>query len=78
GTHELRAAREPAAHRPDALIGRPDAVELAGPQQLGQRAGVEAIGLRARLPDPGVARETTITRATCRSRIRAFSLYRRC
>ena len=54
--HELRPAREPPAHRADALIGRPHPVELARPQQLRQRARVEAIGLRARLADPGVAR----------------------
>ena len=53
---ELRAAREPAPHRADALVRRPDAVELAGPQQLGQRPGVEAVGLRSRLADAGVAR----------------------
>ena len=54
--HQLRAAREPAAHRADALIGRPHPVELPRPQQLGQRPRVEAIGLRARLADAGVAR----------------------
>jgi hypothetical protein len=39
-----------------ALIRRPHAVELAGRQQLGQRAGIEAVGLSAHLPDPGVGR----------------------
>jgi len=54
--NQLRAAREPAAHRADALIRRPHPVELTRPQQLGQCARVEPIGLRARLADAGVAR----------------------
>jgi hypothetical protein len=53
---QLRAAREPASHRADPLVGRPHPVELARPQQLGQRPGVKAIGLGPRLPDPGVTR----------------------
>ncbi len=53
---ELRAAREPAAHRADALVGRPHPIELARPQQPGQRARVETIGLRPGLADAGVAR----------------------
>ena len=69
---QLRAARQPAAHHPDALIRRPDPVELARPQQLGQRAGVEPVGLGPRLADAGVVGETTITRATWRSRMRAI------
>ncbi len=56
GAHELGAAREAPAHHAHALIRGPDAIELAGPQQLGQRARVEAICLRARLTDPGVGR----------------------
>ena len=31
-SHELRPAREPAPHRADALVGRPDPVELPGPR----------------------------------------------
>jgi len=56
GAHELGATGEPSAHHADALIRGPDTVELTGPQQLGQRAGVESVGLGARLPDPGVGR----------------------
>ena len=40
----------------DALIRRPHPIELTRPQQPGQRARVETIGLRARLADAGVAR----------------------
>ena len=36
---QLRSPREPAAHHPDTLIRRPDPVELARPQQLGQACG---------------------------------------
>ena len=50
------APREPPAHRADPLIRRPDAIELTRPEQLRQRPGVEAIGLRPRLADPGVTR----------------------
>ena len=72
--HELPAAREPAPHRADALVGHPDPVELPCPEQLRQRARVEAVGLRPRLADAGVADgETTITRATCGSMMRAIS-----
>src|SRR5215211_4681667 len=53
---QLRPAREPPAHRADPLIGRPDALQLSRPQQPRQRPRVEAIGLRARLADAGVAR----------------------
>jgi hypothetical protein len=56
GPHQLGATRQAPAHHADALIRRPDAIELTGPQQLGQRARVEAVGLGARLPDPGVGR----------------------
>jgi hypothetical protein len=54
--HELRPAREAAAHHPDPFVRRPHAVELARPQQLGERAGVEPAGLGAHLADTGVAR----------------------
>jgi hypothetical protein len=54
--HELGAAPESAAHRPDAFVRCPDAVEFARPQQLGQRSHVEAVGLRAGLTGAGVAR----------------------
>ena len=37
-------------------IGRPDRVELAGPQQPGQRARIEPVGLRPRLADARVVR----------------------
>ena len=53
---QLSPARQSPAHRPDTLVRRPDAVELARPQQLGQRSRVQAVGLRARLTDAGVAR----------------------
>jgi len=46
------------------LIRRPDPVELAGPEQLGQGAGVEAFSLGSGLTDAGVVGETTITLAT--------------
>jgi hypothetical protein len=52
---QLRPSGQAPAHRADALIGRPDAVELARPQQPGQRACVEAVGLGARLADAGIA-----------------------
>jgi hypothetical protein len=51
---QLGAAGQPAAHRADALIRRPDPVELARPQELGQGAGVEPVGLGPGLADPGV------------------------
>jgi hypothetical protein len=70
---ELRATGQPAAHRADALIGRPDPIELARPQQLGQRPRIEAISLGPRLTDAASLGETTITRATCASRIRAIA-----
>jgi hypothetical protein len=69
----LRASRQPPAHHPDVLIGRPHPVELAGPQQLGQGTGIEPVGLGPGLPDPVSLGETTITRATCASRIRAIA-----
>ena len=53
---QLRAAGQPAAHRADALIRRPDPIELARPQQLGQGAGIEPVGLGPGLADAGVAR----------------------
>jgi len=54
GTHELRSAGEPAPHRPHALVGHPDRIERACCQELCQGAGVEAVGLRARLANAGV------------------------
>jgi hypothetical protein len=51
---QLRAARQAPAHRADALIRRPDPIELTRPQQLGQGPGVEAVGLGAGLADAGV------------------------
>jgi hypothetical protein len=51
---QLGSSSEAPAHRSHALLRRPDPVELARPQQLGQRSRVEAVGLRARLPDPGI------------------------
>ena len=54
--HELVAARQPPAHRARPLIGHPHRVQLTGGQQLGQRAGIQPIGLRARPADPGVMR----------------------
>ena len=53
---QLAAAREPPPQRPRLLVGHPQPVQRPGGQQLGQRASVEPVGLRARLPDPRVAR----------------------
>jgi hypothetical protein len=52
--HQLGATREPAAQHLRALVGHPDRVELADGEQLRERAGVEPVGLRARLRDAGV------------------------
>ena len=68
--NQLRAPRQAAAHRPDALVRDPDAIELSGPQQLGQRLRVEAVGLRAGLADAGVVRRDDDHPATCGSMIR--------
>ena len=54
--HQLRAPRQPAAHHADRLIRHPDRIQRPGRQQLCQRQRVEAVGLRARLTDAGVAR----------------------
>ena len=54
--HELRPARQSAPHRADPLVGHPDRVELPRPEQLRERAGVEAVSLRPRLADAGVRR----------------------
>ena len=53
---QLRAPRDPAAHHPPALVRHPHTVQRSGGQQLGQRQGVQAIGLR-----PGMA-DTRVTR----------------
>ena len=55
-THELVAPRQPPAHRARPLVGHPHRVQLTGGQQLGQRAGIQPVGLRARPADPGVMR----------------------
>src|SRR5512133_3301467 len=54
--NQLGATCQPAAHRAEALIRGPDAIELTGPQQLGQGPRIEAVGLGPRLADAGVAR----------------------
>src|SRR5215211_618539 len=51
---QLAATLQAPPHHPGALIGHPDRVELARGEQLRQGAGVEAVGLRSRLADPGV------------------------
>ena len=56
GGDELTATREAAPHHAGALIGHPDRVQRPGRQQLRQRERVEAVGLRARLTNPGIAR----------------------
>ena len=53
---QLGSPSEAPAHRSDALLRRPDPVELARPEQLGQGAGIEPVGLGAGLTDAGVAR----------------------
>jgi hypothetical protein len=73
GAHELLTTREPATQHAAALVRHPHRLKLPGPQQPGQRARVEPVGLRARPDDPGVIRLTTTTRSTCGSRIRATS-----
>ena len=55
GPDQLAAPREPPPQRPRLLVGHPQPVQRPGGQQLRQRASVEPIGLRARLPDPRVA-----------------------
>ena len=55
--YELVAASEAPAHAGDPLGWHPHRLKLAGPQQLGQRARIEPVGLRARLTDAGIARE---------------------
>ena len=54
--HQLAAPRQPPAQRPRLLVGHPQPVQRPRGQQLRQRPGVEPVGLRARLPDPRVAR----------------------
>jgi hypothetical protein len=54
GADQLTAPGQSSAHRADRLVGHPHRVERPGRQQLGQRQRVEAVGLRARLADPGV------------------------
>ena len=51
---QLLAARQPPPQHAGALVGHPHRLELAPPQQARQRAGVEPVGLGARLRDPGV------------------------
>ena len=51
---ELLAAGEAPAHAGDPLRRHPHRLELAGPQQLGQRARVEPVGLRPGLRDARV------------------------
>jgi len=51
-----RSDAESAPHRADALVGHPDRVELPCPEQLRERARVEAVSLRPRLADAGVRR----------------------
>ena len=54
--NQLAAPREPPPQRPRLLVRHPEPVERPGREQLRERAGVEPVGLRARLPDPRVAR----------------------
>ena len=55
-SHQLLAAREPTTQHTTALIGHPDRVKLALPQQARQRPRVELVGLRAGARDAGVIR----------------------
>ena len=54
--HQLAAPSEPSPQRPRLLVGHPQSVQRAGSEQPREHAGVEPVGLRARLPDPRVAR----------------------
>jgi hypothetical protein len=54
--HQLLASRQPAPQHAATFVGHPHRLELAGGQQPRQGARVEAVGLRARLDDPGVIR----------------------
>jgi hypothetical protein len=56
GPHQPRAPLKAPAQRPDALVRQPQPLERARGQQLRERAGVEPVGLRPSLADPGVAR----------------------
>ena len=56
GPNQLAATREPPPQRPRLLVRHPQPIERPGREQLRERAGVEPVGLRARLPDPRVAR----------------------
>jgi serine/threonine protein kinase len=67
------AAGKAPAHPCDPLRRHPHRLELARPQQPSQRASVQPIGLRPRLRDPRIPRETTMTRLTCGSSSRTIS-----
>jgi hypothetical protein len=54
--HEHASARKAPAHRARALVWHPERVERAGGEQLRERPGIEAVCLRARRADAGVAR----------------------
>ena len=56
GAHQLLATRQPPAHHTGALVRHPDRLKLAPPQQARQLAGIEPVGLGARLRDPRVVR----------------------
>ena len=53
---QLATARQTPAHPPGPLRRHPHRLELPGPQQPGQRARVEAVGLCPRLRNAGIAR----------------------
>jgi hypothetical protein len=47
---------EPPPHCAGLLVRHPQPVQGARREQLRERPGIKPVGLRARLPDPGVAR----------------------
>src|SRR5215207_10125308 len=72
--HQLAAPSQPPPPSSSLLVGHPEPVERPGREPLRERPCVEPVGLRARLPDPGVARvDDQHTWPTCGSRIRAIS-----
>jgi len=48
---QLRPTRDPPAQHPRLLVGRPHLGQKATGEQLGERASVDLVGLRARLGD---------------------------
>ena len=57
GPDQLASTLKPPAHHLRFAVGHPDRVERPGREQACQGAGVEAVGLRPGLADPGIGRD---------------------